>query len=340
MTRLESIKGNVLEWLLEADSPGVRYLALRDLAGRSENDPELKAACRAAHQQGPIAKVLDAMSPEGYWVQPGAGYAPKYRGSVWAMILLAQLGARIDQDERIATACQYMLEHALARQGQFSYNGAPSGTFDCLQGNLCWALQELGCLDSRLDGAFEWMARSQTGNGIAPITDKKAEVRFYTYKCGPNFECGANNRQPCGWGAVKVMLAFSKLPPEKRTAEIKQAIQQGVDFLFSGDPAMANYPTPEGQAPSHNWWKFGFPVFYVTDLLQNVEALAGLGYGNDPRLSRALEIIRDKQDADGRWAMEYDYTSKTWVNFGPKKRPNKWVTLRALRVLKIAEQKL
>jgi hypothetical protein len=32
--------------------------------------------------------------------------------------------------------------------------------------------------------------------------------------------------------------------------------------------------------------------------------------------------------------MEYDYTGKTWVDFGPKKQPNKWVTYRALRVLK------
>jgi len=334
---LERTKANALDWLLETEAPGVRYLALRDLVGRTETDPELQDARRVAHQQGPIAKVLDAMAPAGYWVKPGPGYGPKYHSSVWAMILLAQLGAQMAVDERIGTACCYMLDHALAPQGQFSYNGAPSGTFDCLQGNLCWALLALGCTDARLDSAFDWMARSQTGCGVAPQTEKKAERRYYTYKCGPNFECGANNRQPCGWGAVKVMLAFGKLPPQKRTAEIYQAIQRGVDFLFSVDPARATYPTPEGQPPSQNWWKFGFPVFYVTDLLQNVEALAALGYGTDPRLAPSLAIIHDKQDAAGRWIMEYDYTGKTWSSFGPRKKPNKWVTLRALRVLKLAE---
>ena len=54
-----------------------------------------------------------------------------------------------------------------------------------------------------------------------------------------------------------------------------------------------------------------------------------MGYGGDPRLANALELIREKQDAQGRWALEYDYTGKTWVDFGPKKQPNKWVTLRA-----------
>ncbi len=121
---------------------------------------------------------------------------------------------------------------------------------------------------------------------------------------------------------------------QKRTDLINRAISAGVDFLFSKDPARADYPCGYSSKPSQNWWRFGFPVFYVTDLLQNVEALVGLGYGNDHRLANALSIIRDKQDAQGRWIMEYDYSGKTWVDFGPKKQPNKWVTLRGLRVLK------
>jgi hypothetical protein len=107
-----------------------------------------------------------------------------------------------------------------------------------------------------------------------------------------------------------------------------------VDFLFGVDPAEAAYPSGYSSKPSTNWWKFGFPIFYVTDLLQIVEALAALGYGGDPRLSRAVAMILEKQDSNGRWALEYDYTGKTWVDFGPKKKPNKWVTLRVLRVLK------
>ena len=132
------------------------------------------------------------------------------------------------------------------------------------------------------------------------------------------------------------MLAFGKLPIENRTPIIEAAIQQGIDFLFSVDPAEATYPSGWNEKPSGNWWKFGFPVFYVTDLLQNVEALVRLGYGSDPRLSHALQIIQNKQDVEGRWPLEYTYTGKTWVDFGLKKQPNKWVTLRAVRVLKDA----
>jgi len=133
------------------------------------------------------------------------------------------------------------------------------------------------------------------------------------------------------------MLAFSVWPPQRWTPVIERAVQHGIDFLFSVDPATAAYPVGLGKKPSSNWWKFGFPVFYVTDLLQIAAALTKLGYANDPRLANTLAYILQKQDAQGRWALEYDYTGKTWLNFGPKKQPNKWVTLRALKVLKASQ---
>jgi hypothetical protein len=335
MTRTELATGDPLLWLLEEESPGVRYLALRDLVDDPKSS-ELRAARKKAHKAGPIAAVLGKMENDGYWARLGPGYNPKYRSAVWSLILLAQLGASAKEDERIARACAHYLDHGLMKGRQFSTTVAPSGTVDCLQGNMCWALLELGCEDPRLDEAFDWMARSETAEGVAPPDDRGADRRYYAYKCGPDYACGVNNGA-CAWGAVKVMLAFGRLPAERRTPRIKRAIRRGIDFLFSVDPATAAYPTRTGEKPNRAWWKFGFPVFYVTDLIQLVEALALLGYARDRRLSHALQIIRDQQDERGRWSLEYEYAGKTWVEFGQKHAPNKWVTLRALRVLKAAE---
>jgi hypothetical protein len=328
---------SVLDWLLEPDSPGVRYLALRHLCDLPPDDLDVMAARKLAHTQGPMAHILAQMSPAGYWVEPGPGYRPKYRSTVWSIIMLAQLGAAVGEDERISLACAYLLDHALTDGGHFTTSGAPSGTADCLHGNLWWALTTLGVDDPRLEMALEWMARSVTGEGIAPKENKQAAVRYYAGQCGPGFACGANLTKPCAWGAVKVMSAFGILPEDRRrTPLIKNAIQTGVDFLFSVDPAGAQYPTTFSDKPSGNWWKFGFPVFYVTDLLQLVDVLISLGYGHDSRLANALNIIKGKQDSLGRWSFEYSYTGKTWVDFGAKKQPNKWVTLRALKALKAA----
>jgi hypothetical protein len=274
------------------------------------------------------------MEDAGYWVKAGSGYNPKYLSTVWSIILLAQLGASVLEDRRIEQACKYLVDHALTEGGQFTLSSGPGGTIDCLQGNLCWSLMELGYEHPRLESAYEWMARTVTGDGIAPKEDKDAPVRYFAYKCGPNFACGANNKQPCAWGGCKVMMAFGKLPAKQRTTLIKKAIKQGVDFFLGVDPSTADYPNGNTDKPSGNWWKFGFPVFYVSDILQIAEALSVLGYGKDKRLANTTNFIREKQDENGCWPLEYDYTGKIWVDFGTKKKPNKWVTLRALKVIK------
>src|SRR5581483_2180521 len=55
MSRQNHLDGDALAWLLAPDSPGVRYLALRDLLDTPSDDPELRAAAQAAHAEGPIA---------------------------------------------------------------------------------------------------------------------------------------------------------------------------------------------------------------------------------------------------------------------------------------------
>jgi hypothetical protein len=237
----DQLKGDPIPWLLEAESPGARYLAMRDILDLPADNPELIAARQASHTAGPIAAILAEMKPDGYWARRGPGYNPKYRSTDWSLILLAQLGASVAQDARIARACAYFLEHGLTKNGQMTMSGAPSGTVDCLQGNMCAALLDLGYDDPRLEPAFEWMARSVTGEGVAPMQDRQAEVRYYAGKCGPGFACGANNKLPCAWGAIKVMLAFGKWPQERRTPLIQRAVQQGVDFLLGSDPARAEF---------------------------------------------------------------------------------------------------
>ena len=313
-----------LSWLLEKNDPGVRYLAVRDLAVVPPDDSEMKAAKREAYTHGQIAGVLKYINPEGYWQRPGPGYNPKYTSTVWSLILLSQLGASVDDDPRIKKACEYYLDHAFTKDHSLSSNGTPSGTVNCLEGNMCLALTLLGCTDSRLSQTYEWMAGSILGNG----------VKYYAYTCGPDFACGVNGKKPCAWGAVKVLLALAKLPQNKRTPNIKKAVKAGVDFLLGTDPLKADYPARTDSKPNRSWWKFGFPVFYVTDILQIAEAIVTAGYGKDPRLKNTIEYIQRKQDQQGRWLLEYDYSGKTWGNFGRKGEPNKWVTYRALKMLK------
>ena len=332
MNGMDRMNKQVLDWLLEEDldNPGVRYRALKELENRKEDDPLVVSARQDALSGGPIPAILAHQDKQGYWVQPGPGYLPKYSSIVWQVIFLAQLGADVGE-ERVHLACDYLLSHAIGNHGGFSMTATPSGAIHCLQGNLAAALLELGMgADERLQRALEWLACSVTGDAYQGVP-----IRYYRSGIsGPNFHCSANDHQPCAWGAVKVALALARVPQSQRSPAMRKAAQMCVDFLLSTDPAGADYPHPYAPKASTSWFKFGFPVFYITDILQILEALMGLGLAGDGRLLPAILLLENKQDAHGRWIMEYSYNGKTWVDIEEKKQPSKWVTLRALRVLK------
>jgi hypothetical protein len=343
----KGLKADPTDWLLEEVDPGVRHLALRDIVEADEK--EVKAARRKAHREGPIATILENMNPEGYWITPGLGYNPKFKSTVWSILSLAQLGASGQEDKRINTACAYLLEHALAKGGQFTAR-RPSDMGLCLQGNLLAALTELGCKDKRLDTAYEWAARRITGeglphkfndDGLAPADGVAGPFRYLKFITDPLFGCRTNKGLSCGWAGVSVLMAFSRLPAERRTGLINRAIMTSVEFFFKVDPATADFHDSKSGIPNVKWWQFKFPDFYATDILKMAEALTALGYGADPRLANTLKLIREKQDDSGRWPMEYvDRVRKMWVDYGAINQPNKWITLRAMRVLKRAGEYL
>lgn len=331
-----ALKGDPLLWLMEEETPAVRHMTLRRLLDEPEDSPKIRRARSAAMQGGPIAAILAAQHRDGWWVKPGHGYAPKYRGTTWSVIFLDQLGAD-GSDPRVRKACLYVLEHVQSSTGGFASSGrkdegppSPATAIHCLNGNLLRALIGFGLLDDdRVKRAVRWQARSITGEGF--------DDYYRSGTSGPAFACVANQHLSCAWGAVKAMLALARIPPRRRAADVRRAIAVGAEFLLSRDPAIADYPMGLGNTrPSRNWFKFGFPSGYVADALQNLEALCELGYARDPRISGAVELVLSKQDRSGRWRNEYAYKGKTWLDLDKQGAPSKWVTLRACAVLKAA----
>jgi len=334
MSWRDFLRSDPLPWLLEPDNPPVRFFALRDLLDRPPDDPERMEAQSAIMSYPPIQASLEAQYPEGYWVKPGPGYSPKYRSTVWQVIFLEQMGAD-GSDPRLRRAGEYVLSHTPTESGGLGCSGSanlrpppPSQVLHCLNGNLVRALIGLGWWgDERLAQAVEWQARAIVGG---------EGVRYYkSGTSGPGFACGVNYGQPCAWGAIKALRGLVRAPVNQQSATVQEAIRIGVEFLLSRDPAQADYPAGDGRI-SPAWFKLGFPSGYVADVLQNLEVLTELGHGQDERLRPALEWVLSKQDAQGRWKNQYAYAGKLWADVERQGQPSKWVTLRALRVWRIA----
>lgn len=325
---MTGLKADPLDWLLESDqeNPGVRYRALVDLLEEPADSKEANRARREIMESGPVPVILEAQAPEGWWAKAGAGYSPKYRGTAWQIILLAEMGAD-PGDKRVRRGVEYLLDHAISPSGGFSayYDARQSGVLHCLNGNLLWALIRLGWLgDNRVQAAMDWQSRAIIGDGSVDYLKSGTS--------GPGFRCGVNGGLPCAWGANKMMRAMLAVPPPARSRAMDLAIEKGVELLLSRDPAVADYPNDS--KTSQAWFKFGFPLSYWSDVMETVTLLGDAGLGDRPELKRAVELIIEQQDDHGRWKMRNSLNGKMWCDIEARGKPSKWVTLRALRALK------
>jgi hypothetical protein len=230
---------------------------------------------------------------------------------------LAQMGAPCTP--ATDRACGYLLDNARLPNGLFTADKTARGAIPCLSGNLLRAMRQLGCIDPRLDQSAEALAQTV-------VRDE--------FRCWCNAKPRAARVReglPCAWGAVKALGALAAVPEAERSPAVQSAVEDGIAFLLGGDLASGGYPAPG--PPSPLWLKLGFPLAYASDVLEALEVLLRLGVGRQPGLQPAVDLVVSKQDGAGRWALE-NTPHNAWSSFGPVGRPNKWVTLRALRVLK------
>ena len=91
--------------------------------------------------------------------------------------------------------------------------------------------------------------------------------------------------------------------------------------------------------------QFSFPTGWHYDALRGLDYLRSAGVTPDARVAEAIDLIRSKRDAEGRWPLENPHESEL-VNARVRDldfdmderegRPSRWNTLRTLRVLRWA----
>ncbi|MGF7119466.1 nitrogen fixation protein NifH [Methanobacterium oryzae] len=317
------------EWLLGEDNPSVRYFTLLDILDKSRDNAEVKEAKEKIMKMGLVPKILSKQESGGYWGRSENFYLRgKYKGTSWQLIILAELGADIN-DERIKNACEFMLKNSQdPESGAFSYVSNKEGEGDhervlpCLTANMAWSLIRFGYLDDeRVQKAIEWLINYQRFDdepGKAPN-----EWPYKRWKrCWGERTCHAI--------IVKSLKAFSEIPEDKRTPEIEDYISKAAVHMLNHRIHKRSQQPVKGQ---FKWLEFGFPLMWNIDALEVLGLLTKLGYG-DERMQEAIDIMISKQNEEGKWILENTFNGRFQTSIERKGKPSKWITLNALRVLK------
>ena len=313
------MKKSVTDWLLEENQPSVRYLTLTTLLGKSEGDPEAKAARENITRNGWAKDILDKQNSSGFWVSGRNLFFPKYIATNWMLLILSDLGLT-GTNPRIKGTIQAWTKRFSAKDGGF--NDVPSeGGHLCITANTVRTLVKFGSTnDPRVTKAFDWLVKHQYEDG--------------GWDC---FERGVGCLD-----AWEPLSAFASYPRQKWTRSMKQSVERGAEFYLEREL----YKADERYEP---WFRFHYPVHYYYDLLVGLDFMTVLGYTEDKRLGYAIKLLKGKMRPDGRWNLDSvnpdtespqaredgKHPEEATTPFALEKpgEPSKMITLTALRVL-------
>jgi hypothetical protein len=317
----------VLQWLLEGDQPAVRYRALRDLLDRREDDPDVRQARSRIGRVGWAADQLRRQGPKGFWEAREPRnvsewvdflYYPKYLSTNWRALVLSDLGLD-STDPRIRKIADLFFEYKLRLGSPFNFFYEEV----CISANTARMMTRFGYGDDRrVRKLFDWILEDQREDG--------------------GWNCSQGT--PGTLAAWEALAAFAGVPASKRSPKMKRAIERGAEFYLE----RKLFEEGRKYAP---WFRFHYPNHYYYDLLVGLDILTQLGFSEDRRLNPALEILREKRQSDGSWLLERahpDVAPGEKVGADPKKvrplviepsgKPSKWITLKALTVLKRTDE--
>lgn len=318
----------ILDWLMEDDNPSVKYYTMIELLKMSKDHKDCIAIQEEILRRGPAFEILECMHEDGYWEDEEKFYTAKYKGTVWQLLILAELGAS-GHDERVKKACEFILNRSQSGDGGFSISyskksncGLQSKVIPCLTGNMTYALIKFGYIeDERVRKSIDWILTNQRADdGIKPETPdwlyNKHEACF--------------GHHTCFMGIVKSLKALSVIPENMRSEAIHNKIDELAEFILIHHIHKKSNQLELDSKPG--WKKFGFPLMYQTDVLEILEILISLGI-KDERMKEAISLLESKQQDSEVYLLENTFNGKTLVSIEEKNKPSKWITLKALKVL-------
>lgn len=310
-----------VEWLLESD-PSIRWQVQRDLLDAPE--PEWRAERAKVETEGWGARLLSVEDEDGQWA--GGAFFPlgfedrewEEVGQPWTATCYA-----------VSQLREFGLDPSTGRARRMVALVGANSHWDA-GGKPFWQGETEECINGRVvaDGAY-------FGADVSPIVERLLGER----QSDGGWNCERPNGSFRSSFDTTINVLEGLLEYERATggsAESRAAREAGEEFLLvrglfrrlsTGEPADARFLRLTH--PSR-WY---YDVLRALDYFRSAASFTGAK--PDARLGDAADLLRSKRLDDGRWPLEWTPHGRIWfeVDDGVGE-PSRWITLRALRVLK------
>jgi hypothetical protein len=298
-------RDSVIDWLLDAD-PSIRWQVMRDL---TDTPPEIVAAERSrVASEGWGARLLDQQRPDGQW---GDGVTtPFWWSNMYTLVFLRDLG--LDPTSARARTAIDLVRGNVTWGPEFGDSPFFEGEVEpCINGRVVALGAYFG---ERSDRLVDRLLSEQLADGGWNCEAERGSVRssFHTTIC-----------------VLEGLLAFEQA--FGNTPAVTDARRRAEEYLLERR-LLRRLSTGEIIEPT--WTQFAFPTLWRYDVLRGLDYLRATGAQPDARVDEAVAIVRERRQEDGRWLLDARHRDTLHEEFaGAVGAPNRWITLRARRVL-------
>ncbi len=297
----------VLEWLLEGDV-AVRFQTRRDLLHRDDVHLQERIA-----REGEGAALLAARHADGHW---GRGfYQPKWTSSHYTLLELKNLGlSRRHPSARDTVAL--ILETEKGQDGGLNPSSTVKQSDACVNGMALNYASYFDAEERSLFSIVDFLLGQRLPDG--------------------GFNCRLNRtgaRHSSVHTTVCVMEGFTEYQRRNyqyRALELRSAQADAIEFLLRHHLYRSERT---GRVMNPEFTRLHHPARWHFDVLRGLDALADARTAYDPRMDDALQMVRSRRSADGRWVANRAYPGLTHTTPPQPGQPNRWISLIASRVL-------
>jgi hypothetical protein len=306
----------VIDWLMEGD-PAIRWQTMRDLLDAPE------AAWQAERERtletGWGADLLALQAEDGSW--GGGIYSPKWISTTYTLLLLCNIGIPPDF-EAGQRGARLVLDKMLGTTLDQNFLQKLAACDRCIVGMILQLVVYFGVDDERIEALVDNLLDERMPDG------------------GWNCRRGRRPKPPhhSSFHTTFNVLEGLREYVERRAGPRRSAVLEaegGALAMMLAHRLFKSHRTGESINPGFTKFTLlAFPYRWHYNVLRGLEYFARAGAARDPRLQDAIELLLAQRREDGRWPVQYKFSGKVFFDMERVGQPSRWVTLRALRVLR------
>jgi hypothetical protein len=298
----------LVDWLMDSD-PAIRWQAMRDLTDAPADDVAEERGRVAREGWG--AQLLAAQDADGRW--GGGTFFPRGTGTSDTLHLLYRFGPD-PADETVQRAIAPVHEAA-----RWDYDP----TMKFFDGEV------EPCINGRTVAVGAYFGQDVGGIVDRLLTEQMADG---------GWNCEQENGSTRGsfdstLNVLEGLLEYeTSVGPD---ADVQAARVRGEEYLLERRLLRR---LADGDIPQERWLSLAFPDAWQYDVARVLDYLRAARPAPDERMAEAIAILGSKVGADDRWRLEVAHHDESTVDLEePVGQPSRWLTLRALRVLRWAD---